>query len=67
MKTEDLGISSDLKRALVEKGFVNLHPPQAEAIPLALQGKNLVAAIPTSSGKSLIGFVPAMNIVLSSG
>lgn len=67
MKTEDLGISSDLKRALVEKGFVNLHPPQAEAIPLALQGKNLVAAIPTASGKSLIGFVPAMNMVLTSG
>lgn len=67
MKIEDLGISSALKCALVEKGFVNLHPPQGEAIPLALEGKNLVAAIPTASGKSLIGFIPAMNMVLTSG
>lgn len=67
MKIEDLGISSALKCALDEKGFVNLHPPQGEAIPLALEGKNLVAAIPTASGKSLIGFIPAMNMVLTSG
>lgn len=67
MKTTDLNISSGLKDALQEQGFRELFPPQAEAIPIALEGRNLVAAVPTASGKSLIGFIPAMNMVLSTG
>lgn len=64
MRIEELSILPKLKDALVDRGFVELHPPQAIAIPIALSGKNLVAAIPTASGKSLIGFIPAMNMVL---
>lgn len=67
MRIEELGIPPELKAALAEKGFRELHPPQAEALPLALKGSNLVAAIPTASGKSLIGFIPAMNMVLTTG
>ena len=51
----------------MDAGFVNLHPPQAEAIPIALQGHNLVAAIPTASGKSLIGYIPALQMIVESG
>ena len=64
MKFRDLDIPDKLKDALEEKGFVEMYPPQAEAIPKALTGKNLVAAVPTASGKSMIGFIPAMNMVL---
>jgi helicase len=67
MRFDELDIVPQIKEALTEQGFVNLHPPQAEALPIALSGKNLVAAIPTASGKSLIGFIPAMNMVLTSG
>ena len=64
MKFRDLDIPECLKDALEEQGFTEMYPPQAEAIPKALTGKNLVAAVPTASGKSMIGFIPALNTVL---
>lgn len=65
MKFRDLDIPKRLKDALEEQGFNEMYPPQAEAIPKALTGKNLVAAVPTASGKSMIGFIPALNTVLT--
>ncbi len=65
MKVGELDISPKLAAALENEGFIELHPPQGEALPVALSGKNLVAAIPTASGKSLIGFIPAMEMVLT--
>ena len=62
---DQLDISKEIADALDAAGFAVLHPPQAEAIPLALTGKNLVATIPTASGKSLIGYIPALKTVLT--
>lgn len=38
-------------------GIKSLYPPQAEAIPAALGGRNLLLAIPTASGKSLVAYL----------
>ncbi len=67
MRVDELEISDRVADALMDKGFVNLHPPQAEAIPIALRGDNLVVAIPTASGKSLIGYIPALELMVSKG
>jgi len=67
MRVDELEISDRVADALMDKGFVNLHPPQAEAIPIALRGDNLVVAIPTASGKSLIGYIPALEMMVSKG
>ncbi len=67
MRVDELEISDRVAEALMDKGFVNLHPPQAEAIPIALRGDNLVVAIPTASGKSLIGYIPALELMVSKG
>ena len=67
MRVDELAISDRVAEALMNAGFVNLHPPQAEAIPIALDGHNLVAAIPTASGKSLIGFIPALQMMVEKG
>ena len=64
MRVDELEISDRVAEALMENGYVNLHPPQAEAIPVALQGHNIVAAIPTASGKSLIGYIPALQMMV---
>jgi len=64
MNVDELDISEDVRSALKEQGYVELHPPQAEAIPKALMGKNLVVAVPTASGKSLIGYVTALKVIL---
>lgn len=64
MNVDELDLSEEIRSALKEQGYVQLHPPQAEAVPKALQGKNLVVAVPTASGKSLIGYITALKIIL---
>ncbi len=64
MKIAELDIDKRVIDTLAKNGFVDLYPPQAEALPIAVSGKNLIAAVPTASGKSLIGFIPAVNTVL---
>ena len=67
MLVEELDLSDEIRQALAEQGFVELHPPQAEAIPIALTGRNVVAAIPTASGKSLIGYCTALKRLVEEG
>ena len=38
-------------------GISTLHPPQAEAAPSILEGRNTLVAIPTASGKSLLAYM----------
>ncbi|HSA35511.1 MAG TPA: DEAD/DEAH box helicase, partial [Methanomassiliicoccales archaeon] len=49
---------------LAEDGITSLYPPQEKAVPLVLQGKNLVLAVPTASGKSLVAYLAAVKRVL---
>lgn len=64
MLTDELDLSEDIRQSLKEQGFVELHPPQAEAIPKALEGRSLVVAVPTASGKSLIGYCAALKKIV---
>jgi len=52
---------------LAEDGIEELYPPQEKAIRPALEGKNLVLAIPTASGKSLVAYLAILNAVLRGG
>ena len=62
-----LGMPTKFSEFLVnEWGITNLHPPQAEAAPSILSGKNTLVAIPTASGKSLLAYM-AMVQRLSEG
>jgi len=60
----ELDLPAEAVSKLKEKGYGTLYPPQADAIPKALEGRNLVIAVPTASGKSLIGYVAALKKVL---
>ena len=64
MRIDELDVPDAVADALQKAGFRELHPPQAEAIPITLEGRNLVAAIPTASGKSLIGYVAALKTLV---
>ena len=62
-----LDLPEALKRFLVDSWGINtLHPPQAQALPSLLSGKNTLVAIPTASGKSLLAYM-AMAKRLSEG
>ncbi len=67
MRTDELDLPKEAIAALQEQGFIELHPPQAEAIPKVLTGRSLVASIPTASGKSLIGYCAALKKILVEG
>ena len=56
MSFENLGLSAALLRAVQETGYTTPTPIQAEAIPAVLEGKDVMAAAQTGTGKTA-GFV----------
>ncbi|MCL2143375.1 MAG: DEAD/DEAH box helicase [Methanomassiliicoccaceae archaeon] len=64
MRTDELDLPDDIADALRAEGYTELYPPQADALPRALDGRNVVVAVPTASGKSLVGYVTALKTVL---
>jgi len=67
MRFDELDIDSRIVDKLKEDGIEELYPPQAEAIGPALSGRNLVLAIPTASGKSLVAYLAMLQAVLRGG
>jgi helicase len=65
VKVAELSIPQQLKEAIIEEGISELYPPQAEAIQAGtLDGKNLVLASPTASGKTLVAELTCLKHVL---
>ncbi len=65
MKVADLAVPESVKEIIIKGGIAELFPPQEEAIKAgALEGKNLVLASPTASGKTLIAELCALKHVL---
>ena len=67
VRIADLGLDPRIPAILEEQGITELYPPQADAIGPALAGKNLVLAIPTASGKSLVSYLAILKSVLKGG
>ncbi len=68
MKVEELPVDERIKRIIRERGIEELYPPQKEALKSGvLEGKNLVLAIPTASGKTLVSEIVMINKLLREG
>ena len=68
MRVTDLDIPEQVKEVVIRRGFTELYPPQADAIETGvLEGKNLVLASPTASGKTLIAELCALKHVVERG
>lgn len=52
MSFDSLGLSADLLRAVSEKGYSTPTPIQQQAIPLILQGRDLMGGAQTGTGKT---------------
>ena len=48
----DFGLAPDILRALNDQGYVHPTPIQAEAIPIVLQGRDVMGAAQTGTGKT---------------
>ncbi|MDK2974320.1 MAG: ATP-dependent helicase [Methanofollis sp.] len=55
MKVADLPLPETLKSRYAERGIENLYPPQEASVAAGIfEGKNLLCAIPTASGKTIV-------------
>jgi helicase len=65
MKVRDIPLPQEFTSHLESLGFVELFPPQAAAVESGLlEGKNLLVASPTASGKTLIATLAAYKRIV---
>src|SRR5512132_2814948 len=57
----ELGLSPELLKAIDKLGFEQAAPIQAEAIPVLMQGKDVVGQSQTGSGKTAAFAIPAIE------
>ena len=63
IKFEDLPISDDIKRSVVEIGFEEPSPIQAQSIPVILTGKDVIGQAQTGTGKTAAFSIPVLEMV----
>jgi helicase len=68
IKIEDLDLPVSAREFYIGSGINELYPPQAAAIEAGLlSDRNLVAAIPTASGKTLLAEFAMLKSILNEG
>lgn len=63
MSFADLNLDPSILRALAEAGYENPTAIQAQAIPEALQGRDIMASAQTGTGKTAAFTLPALNLL----
>ena len=58
---DTLGLSADILKAVAEEGYTEPTPVQAEAIPLVLAGRDVLAAAQTGTGKTAAFTLPILE------
>ncbi|MDX8393837.1 MAG: DEAD/DEAH box helicase [Mariprofundales bacterium] len=61
MSFADLGLSEQLLKAVADQGYKTPSPIQLQAIPLVLQGKDVMAAAQTGTGKTAAFTLPILE------
>ena len=65
MKVTELSVPESVKKVILRSGISELYPPQEEAVQAGvLEGKNLILASPTASGKTLIAELCGLKHIL---
>ncbi len=68
MRVDELPVDERIKRVILDRGIEELYPPQADALASGvLEGRNLILAIPTASGKTLVSEVVMVSRLLQEG
>ncbi len=61
MHFEELGLSADLLRTVADEGYTEPTPVQERAIPFVLQGRDVLAAAQTGTGKTAAFTLPILD------
>ena len=67
MKFTDFNLKSELNKAIETAGFTEPSPVQADAIPIVLAGKDIVAQAQTGTGKTAAFGLPILNMMKCDG
>jgi ATP-dependent RNA helicase RhlE len=67
MSFDKLGLAPELLRAVAEQGYTTPTPIQAQAIPVVLAGKDLLAAAQTGTGKTAGFTLPLLQLLHQRG
>jgi ATP-dependent RNA helicase RhlE len=61
MSFDQLGLAPELLRAVAQQGYTEPTPVQSEAIPLVLDGRDVLAAAQTGTGKTAAFVLPILQ------
>ena len=61
----DFGLAPEILRALTDQGYVHPTPIQTEAIPIVLQGRDVMGAAQTGTGKTAGFSLPIIQLLLA--
>ena len=64
MAIRSLGIDERLVKAVTELGFTQPTEIQSKAIPIGLEGKDVLGKAKTGSGKTLAFLIPTLEVLL---
>ncbi len=62
---QEMNLPSLLKNAIEKAGFTTPTPIQAQAIPPAIEGKDVLGTARTGTGKTLAFVLPALNFIIN--
>lgn len=65
MRFEELGFSPSILKALDDQGYTHPTPIQAQAIPVVLQGRDVMGAAQTGTGKTAGFALPMLQLLLA--
>ncbi|SFM28355.1 DEAD/DEAH box helicase [Methanolobus profundi] len=60
---EDLQLSSNIEKAIVDLGFEEPTPIQSKAIPFILEGRDVIGQAQTGTGKTAAFGIPALEMI----
>jgi ATP-dependent RNA helicase RhlE len=67
MSFADLGLAPEILKAVTEEGYTDPTPIQAESIPLALEGRDIIGSAQTGTGKTAAFVLPILHRLASNG
>ncbi len=63
MKFSDLGLGADVLQAVEDAGYTQPTPIQEKAIPIVLQGRDVLGCAQTGTGKTASFTLPMIDIL----
>lgn len=63
MRFEEVKLSKDIQKAIMDMGFEEMTPIQAKAIPPIMEGKDIIGQAQTGTGKTIAFAIPILESI----